>query len=341
MIPGDIVLTESDRKAIEKLADFLPDKLFDTHIHPFDATYTPDLAEPGSIFETCGPVVTVDTYMEQQGRLLGNYKKVRANLIICPERSMMVPGSKNRQGIVDFLVGELEKHPGCVGEVPVFACDTKEEIEAMLVHPRIVGFKCYHWTVQKDNTWQCYLDEYLPQAAWEVANERGLCITLHMVRDLALADPDNLAQICANAAKYPNAKLILAHAARGFASWTVMDTVEQVAKYPNIYFDFSAVCEPLPFMAIIKAVGHKRVMWGSDYPVTMMRGKCVSVGSEFLWLYKEQLSNCASKTNFNAHLIGVENLMAMRTACKMLELTREQVEDIFYNNAMELFGLTD
>ena len=135
--------------------------------------------------------------------------------------------------------------------------------------------------------------------------------------------------------------MILAHAARGFAAWTVVESVEQVAKYPNVYFDFSAVCEPTAFMAIIKACGHKRVFWGSDYPVTMMRGTCASVGSTFLWLYKEQLDLCASNTEFNAYLIGVQNLMAFRTACKLLDLTKEQIEDIFYNNAMAFFGLTE
>ena len=137
------------------------------------------------------------------------------------------------------------------------------------------------------------------------------------------------------------AAAILTSSGRGFAAWTVMENVEKLKPYPNVYFDFSAVCEAAPFFEIIRAVGHKRVFWGSDYPVSMLRGKCVSIGAEFLWLYKEQLEGCASKTNFSAYLIGVENLLAVRSACRMLNLDRQAVEDIFYNNAMELFGLED
>ena len=223
----------------------------------------------------------------------------------------------------------------------VSAQDTAAELEAMLTHPRIKGFKCYHLTSGNPDSFQCRIGEFLPESAWQVAQKHGLCITLHMVRDKALADPENMSYICEMSGKYPNAKLILAHAGRGFAAWTVMETVEQLANHPNVYFDLSAVCEPGPFFEIIRKCGHKRVLWGSDYPVSMFRGKCISIGPSFLWLYKEQLETCASKTNFSAYLVGIENLLAVRSACKMLELGKQAIEDIFYNNAIELFGLAD
>ena len=341
MVEKDGIITAADEKAIQELAQFLPDKIFDMHFHPGEASFNPNVYVPGSCFAAIGDRITQDEYLRDHGRFLPKNVKLRTNMIMNPDPAMFEETGKLRRDSVQFLVEELERFPGNVAEVAVLAGDTRETIEYMLVHDLIRGFKCYHWTAPKDVTWQCTIDEYLPEAAWEIANERGFCITLHMVRDHALSDEENLRYICEHAEKYPNAKLILAHAARGFAAWTVMDAVEKVAKYPNIYFDFSAVCEPVPFMAIIKACGHKRVFWGSDYPVSMMRGTCVSVGSTFLWLYKEQLDACSSKTAVNAYLIGVQNLMAVRTACKLLDLDRQAVEDIFYNNAMEFFGLTD
>jgi glutamate-1-semialdehyde 2,1-aminomutase len=143
------------------------------------------------------------------------------------------------------------------------------------------------------------------------------------------------------AKKYPSAKLILAHAARGFAAWTVLDSIAGVADIPNIYFDVSAICEPTPIFAVLKAAGTKRTLWGSDFPVSMMRGKCISIADSFLWLYKEHLQLMDSKTAFTANLVGVENLFALKQACQMLDIDRQGTEDIFYNNAMELFRLTD
>ena len=339
MVEKDGIISAADKEAIALLKDFLPKKIFDMHFHPGKASFNPTVYKPGTCFSAIGTEITWTEYLRDQARFYPEGFELRTNMIMNPDPAMFDGTGDMRRASVEFLVEELEKHPGSVAEVAVLAGDTREDIEKMLVHPRIRGFKCYHWTVDKPKTWDCTIGEYLTEAVWEIANERNMCITLHMVRDYALSDEENLRYICEHAEKYPNARLILAHAARGFAAWTVVESVEKVAKYPNVYFDFSAVCEPTAFMAIIKACGHKRVFWGSDYPVTMLRGTCASVGNSFLWLYKEQLDACSSNTEFNAYLIGVQNLMAVRTACKLLDLTKEQIEDIFYNNAMEFFGL--
>lgn len=340
MIGSNIELTQEDLTAIKLLDAFLPDKIFDMHMHIGSREICPYMWANNSIFAQCGDENTMDSYLRDNGRFFGN-RKIRANMIVCPDASMADPTNGNREASTNLLVRELEKHPECVGEIMISAKDTYEELETMLVHPRIRGFKCYHVTSGNPDSFQCRIGEFLPEAAWQVADKHGLCITLHMVRDLALADPENMSYVCEMADKYPNAKFILAHAGRGFAAWTVIETVEQLAPHKNVYFDLSAVCESGPFFEIIRKCGHKRVFWGSDYPVSMFRGKCVSIGPSFLWLYKEHLEQCASKTNFSAYLVGIENLLAVRSACKMLDLTKQQIEDIFYHNAMELFGLTD
>ena len=340
MIAGNIVLTPEDEHAISLLNSFLPDKIFDMHMHIGSREICPRMWANNSVFAQCGDENTMDSYLAHNGRFFGN-RKIRANMIVCPDASMVDPDNGHRDAGTRLLIRELEAHPECVGEIMISAKDTVEALEAMLVHPRIRGFKCYHVTSGNPNSFQCRIGEFLPESAWQVAHKHGLCITLHMVRDLALADPENMSYICRMADLYPNAKLILAHAGRGFAAWTVMETVEQLVPHKNVYFDLSAVCESGPFFEIIRKCGHKRVFWGSDYPVSMFRGKCISIGPSFLWLYKEQLEACASKTNFSAYLVGVENLLAVRAACKMLDLSKTDIEDIFYNNAMELFGLTD
>lgn len=341
MIENNVVLSAEDKKMLKLLDDFLPEKIFDMHMHIGSAQVSPDQWAPGSINAEAGDEVTMDTYLRDVGPFFPNAKKIRANMILFPSKTMADPTSGNRDAGTALVVRELQKHPECVGEIMVCAADTVADIEKQLIHPQIRGFKCYHITADKPQTWQCGIGEYLPDSAWQVANERGMCITLHMVRDQALADAGNRSYILEMSDRYPNAKLILAHAARSFASWTAFETVRELADHPNVYFDLSAVCEPTAFYEILRTCGHKRVFWGSDYPVSAYRGKCVSIGSTFLWLYREQLEMCSSKTNFSPCLVGTENLLATRMACKMLDLDREAVADIFYNNAMELFGLQD
>ena len=131
--------------------------------------------------------------------------------------------------------------------------------------------------------------------------------------------------------------MTLAHAARGFAAWTAIESVEKVAHLENVWFDFSAVCESPAMFQIMKKAGIKRCMWGSDYPVAQARGKAISLGDGLYWIYQRDIDNFMSKTPISNWLIGLENLMAVRQACIMAELSRSEIEDLFYHNANRLF----
>ena len=139
------------------------------------------------------------------------------------------------------------------------------------------------------------------------------------------------------AKKYPDAVLILAHAARSFAAWTAIENVSEVAHLDNVWFDFSAVCEPSAMFQIMKKAGVERCMWGSDFPVCCGRGKAISIGDTFYWIYQRDIDNFYSKTPFRTWTIATENLMATRQACIIADLHESQIEDLFYNNAARLF----
>lgn len=320
------VYMESDHEAIHILDQFLPDRIFDAHAHIHDSSYA--------------PVVQIASYgVEQYKRdvcpIVGN-RQIGMNLILFPYSCLK--DSQNLKQSDDYLVAQLEQNPNTVGEIIVTPADTTESLMNRLVHPRIRGFKCYHIYSNLQNTWNAEISDYLPEAAWQVANEKKLCITLHMVKDDALADPGNLRYITEMAKRYPDAILILAHAARSFASWTGVETVEKVAHLDNVWFDFSAVCESPAMLQIIRKTGTQRCMWGSDYPVCMARGKAISMGDSFYWINKEDLARFQGATTMSSWLVGVENLMAVRQACILGDLGSKDVEDIFYGNAKRLFG---
>ncbi|MBO5364620.1 MAG: amidohydrolase family protein, partial [Clostridia bacterium] len=181
------------------------------------------------------------------------------------------------------------------------------------------------------------IGEYLPESAWEVANKRKMVITLHMVKEEALANEDNMNYICSMAKKYPDAVLILAHAARSFAAWTGIENVEKLAHIENVCFDFSAICETPAMFQIVKKAGIKRCMWGSDYPVCRGRGKAISIADSFYWIYENDINNFSSKTPVRNWLIGIEGLAAARQLSILADLTEGDIEDYFFNNAMRLF----
>jgi glutamate-1-semialdehyde 2,1-aminomutase len=319
-----------DLEAAKILNDFLPEQIFDVHAHLYDASFVSGMANGGGAFSIRN-LCEVSHYLEDMKPLLGD-REVNLNIVTTPDASMTQPDSPCRKAGVDFLADQLTRFPGHVGEVMVGPEDTVEDIEKMLIHPGIRGFKCYHLLAANKPTWNAPIGDYLPEAAWEVADKHGFVITLHMVRDQALSDPVNQEYIIRMAKKYPNAVLILAHAARSFAAWTAVEAVDAVKHVDNVWFDFSGVCESPAMFQIMRKCGIDRCMWGSDYPASMLRGRAVGVGKWQDWLVDEHFSGPERA------LIPVENLLAFYHAALLLNLDQTQVEDIFCNNAESLFG---
>ena len=324
-------LTEPyEQEALQILRDFLPDRIFDAHAHIYDSSCLWDWPRTES-FTTHG-------YREDMREILGEPKTLKINMIApCPRKPESQPECGTLTASEQYILRQLETDPDAVGQILVYPGESAEHIASRLTHPRIVGIKCYHSLLQQPNTFQAGIDEYLPESAWEVAQEKKCCITVHMVRDKALSDPGNMAYIKTMAARYPDAKLVLAHAARSFAAWTGLESVTELAGYENIWFDLAAVCESPVTFQILKKVSKERCMWGTDYPLVLPKGKVFSLADSFYWLYQRDIDRFQSNVPIHAWPIAVENLMAARQACIMADLTRKEVEDLFYNNAERLF----
>lgn len=331
------VYSQYDHEAAKILHDFLPERIFDAHLHLFDGTFAPEIAK-GAGFRLSKRADFQD-YLDFMKPLLGEGRQIRGNFITAPDVTMTQPDSPNRKASVEFLAQQLDQFPGNVGEVMVGPKDTVEDIEKQLIHPGIKGLKCYHSTAEKKPTNQAAIGEYLPESAWQVADQRGMVITLHLVKDQALADPANYEYILQMANRYPNAKLILAHCARAFAAWTGVETVDKLKHLDNVYYDFSAICESPAMFQILRKVGKDKCMWGSDFPVCRLSGKAISLADGFCWITARVLEQMSNANQLHYWQYSTENLMAVRQACLMLDLPRERVEDLFWNNATTLFGL--
>lgn len=322
----DYSLSEKDRQILEKLQCFIPDKIFDAHAHLHDLWHMPE----SGLFTDYG-VADVKAFQQAQKELYGN-RKVRALLLPTPSTRL---GTQRelRDPINRWMVEQLKDAPDCVGAVYVMPGDTQEQIEAMLVSPQIRGFKCYHFTADcNGSTFDADIGEYLPESAWVVANQRHMTITLHMVKEASLADPQNMAYIKAMTTKYPNAVLILAHCARGFASWTAIEKVRELKGIPNLYYDLAAICDPATMFEVIRQAGTDKVLWGSDYCIDRAKSRPVNCADRFTWLYHDQEIFPVAST-------CTESLFSFYQACLMLEASRQDVEDIFYNNAISLYEL--
>ena len=216
--------------------------------------------------------------------------------------------------------------------------DNPAEVEVQLQSQRYVGFKVYHVYANRADTFNAACEEFLPEWAWQLADQYELAIMLHMVGSRALADPANQSYFKSRCRQYPGARLILAHAARSFCAQHTVEGIDSLRGIDNVFFDTSAVCEPSAYEAILKVFGPTRLLFGTDFPVSEIYGRCVSIGDGFLWLGEENV-RWQDSTFAKPELVGVESILALQQACRTLRLTDTDVEKIFCTATRQMLGI--
>ncbi len=320
-------MNEDDRSMAEELKGFIPQKVFDAHAHIYR---TGDIKNfDGSIFFDGPDDVGIQVWKENIKDILG---KLPSGGLLMPVPQV---GEEGLAFANNFLEEQLRNEPGCRGLMLVSNRTKPEEA----CGDWISGFKPYHMFSKHIPTFDSKIDDFVPEWVFAEADKRQLCITLHMVRDKALSDPENQRQIREKCLRYPGMKLILAHAARGFNSANTIKGIGSLEGLQNVWFDTSGICEPDAIKAILYEFGPEKVMWGSDFPVSHIRGKCVTAGDSFIWLGDDTVKSDNLKTSYRPVMVGYESVKALKTAADDLGLNDQDVEDIFYNNAAKLLGI--
>jgi hypothetical protein len=80
------------------------------------------------------------------------------------------------------------------------------------------------------------------------------------------------------------------------------------------------------------------VLYGSDFPVSHQRGRCVALGDSFLWISSDNANLDVPYAKLELALVGHESLRTLKVAAMATRLTDSQVEDIFCHNATALCG---
>ncbi|MGC8566829.1 MAG: amidohydrolase family protein [Caldisphaera sp.] len=158
-----------------------------------------------------------------------------------------------------------------------------------------------------------HLDDPSVEATIEVANEKGLPVTIHGGCDPGIwelpkyckyGDTSRLDPILR---KYRDAKIIIAHAGgySAIAPGVFMDeTLELSKKYQNVYVDTSAL--PVQLIPIVmKDFPIDKIMYGSDYPAVSNSDPKLYMEDVFLTLLSHGISrkNLEKYAHENAELI--------------------------------------
>jgi len=330
--PGDWTFTQVDCEIAGRLRSVIPSRLFDVHAHLYR---TCDLGEPAPALASRGPgVVDAEVWRNRLSQCVGADRLIGALFFPYPAKGGNVRAAN------EFLISQLDLAELIRGLILVTPEAALREVGEHAAHPRVCGFKPYHLFAGGPDTFEAEIEDYAPEWVWGLAHERRLVIMLHLVRSRALSDPGNQRSILRLCSKYPDAKLILAHAGRGFHAPNTIDALPVLRGIDNLWFDSSAICEPEALMAVIKTLGPGRLLWGSDFPVSHQRGKCATVGDAFSWVCPRRIDVDPTAPTCHPTLVGLESLRALAVAAQLLDLTSEDLDRIFFRNAVQLLGMT-
>jgi len=321
----------------EHLKDFLPERIIDIHSH---SSNNPGL-KPGDP----KPTSWANWVTYEHGMLVPNL--LDAYMKMLPGREVFpvcfpISGRNDVEERNKYLAEELEQYDNIWGLMWTSPDWSKDELIFRIKSTKFKGIKPYPNMVKDavpDSDITIY--DYLPHTHLEAAEENGWIVMLHIARPDRLADPVNIAQLKEISKTYPDIKLIIAHIGRSYCPRHGMIGIPALKDYPNLLFDISANTNQTVMELLIHEVGPKRILFGSDMPITAMRSKRICEGDEYVnyvwhadWEDNRTRRNIEEEESYTFLLY--EEILAFKNASLACGLKQKDIEDVFFNNAYNL-----
>lgn len=327
-------LTDRDRETIRRELDsFLPDRIYDAHAHLYRADWWADV--PPQV--RAGPQdITVETYREQMQWLFPG-RQVHGLHFAFP---FPVAPDVELASANEWVARQVQRDSLARGQFLVRPTDDPEWVRQQVRRLGFRGLKPFIFYAEVADIYQANLPDVLPEPIAQVASEEGWTVTFHLVRSRGIADPSNQYWIRHYCESYPGMQLILDHCARGFNPYHVLEGLPALAGLGNLWIDTSSVCNALAVEAALHVVGPERMLYGTDFFISHIRGTNFACGDTFIWVDED---TPMPRPNYTAQtelpLVGIENLRAIRAAFWSARLSDEQIEAFFWSNAAGLIGI--
>ena len=320
-------VTDFDREIwADELEDFVPEKVFDAHCHLWDE-------------KLAGRNEDINSAL----RLNIDYRKLYdLSAEIFPDRELgflLLPTPLAKMDTVKcniFMGEQAALSPHHTASAIATPDMTAEYLAETVKKHNLCGLKVYRSFA--DDPANCRIADYLPESLIEVADDNSLCITMHMSRFDGIADKENLADLKYFTAKYKNVRWILAHCARAFNSYTLEKNIFILRDMPNLNYDLSAVCDCRSHYLLFKHENLSRIMFGTDnIDAGGVHAKYITWGKGWQYFTGMDVPHCRKEATY----VCYEGLRSIKQAADMAGLNRKDIEDIFFNNAMRFFSISD
>jgi len=322
--------SEHDRQIWEEeLAAFVPERVFDAHIHLFNREHLP--ADATNTWSDAD-LTTLKAWAER----LYPGRETHFLVLGAPVPGIDVDAHNH------WAVGQIQADPQSRLNRLVTPNCRVDDIRRDVEQAGVIGLKPYRLFSVTGDVSQCRLYEFLPHEQLELADELGLWVTMHLSRFHGCADAENLNDLeDYTTQRYPRIKWILAHCARSFTYWPIRQAVARLRELPNIWYDVSAVTDVRPLITLFSQERIGRIFYGSDgVDSTYFRGQYVALGRAWQGLDVERFELRFPHCDGRPILAIYEQLLSMKHAAEIAGLSEDDVESIFWRNAAEAFGVT-
>ncbi len=337
-------ITDTDRRCYEnELKDFLPEKIIDIHTHVWLAEHRRSEARSSRVVSWPG-LVAKENPIED---LLETYRLMFPDKDVTPMFFANVISSEHDLDAQnEYIAQSAQKHnlPALFWSMPTWSSN---ELDEKLSAGRFLGVKSYLANVPDYiPANEIRIFDIFPHHQLELLNAKGKIVMLHIPRAGRLKDSVNLAEMVELDRRYPNIKTIIAHVGRAYCPEDIGNAFDILKATRNIMFDISANTCKETFEMLIKAIGPKRILFGSDLPIARMRMKRICENGKYVNLVPPGLYGDVSN---DPHMREVsaeqadeltfflyEELLAFKQAALSANLSKDDIEDIFYNNAQSV-----
>ena len=262
-------VTDYDKKIYEEeLKDFLPDKILDVHTHVWlDSLVDANDLEPEDNKRTVTwpSLVAKDNSIEdlqETYRLMFPGKDVKALMFT----------SNGGWDANNAYVAECSRTHGWPALYYSDPLESAESLENNIRKGGFLGVKSYlNRTPKYLPEAEIRIFDFFPKHHLAVLDRMGAIAMLHIPRHGRLKDPVNLHQMVEFKKEFPNVRLIIAHIGRAYTKNDVGNAFEFLKQVPDMMYDFCANCCEYAITELIRNVGPKHVMFGTDMPILRMR----------------------------------------------------------------------
>ena len=301
------------------LEDFVPSKLYDMHVHLWTEKGQEHLPHPPTAMR-----------MEVNVSVLKKYSSLYYPRRECGFLLLGTPiVGMNVRNHNFWLSSEVRQSPDSAGAMIVTPETRPEELHSALASGQFHAVKPY--LVFAPDPAHARITEYLPEPLLEVIDHHRKAVMLHLSMPGGASSEQNLKDLQDLTTRYPRVKWILAHCARAFNANFLVQSIHVLKHLPNLFYDTSSVNDLYSHYLLLKHENRKRIMFGSDNVAAGgMHGKYVTYADAWQFFPgTPHLEHCRPEPV----PVVYEQLLCQKRAADMLELSQDEIQGLFYENA--------